>query len=76
MPIRTDRIALRVASALLLHQGELSVGDIASLPFVRSADETQAVVDLLLRNYDVEISTRKISSGAIPQWEQLIRLKT
>ena len=71
----TEDIGLKVASALLLHQGEASVKDIRAMPFFRSLDESEAVIKLLQITFDVEIYTKKVATWPIPQWEQLIRLK-
>ena len=75
MNIRTDEIGLKVVSALLLHYGELSMTDIRSLPFFVNPHESEAVIQFLLKRYDVEIYTKKVSSYPIPEWEEVIRLK-
>lgn len=76
MSLCTDRLGLKVASALLLHHGEVSVSDIRSLPFFVSPEEPESVIRAILSNYNVELYTRKVSSEPIPEWEQVIRLMT
>ena len=75
MNIETDKLGLRVATALLLHHGEVSTNDIRSLPFFLNPDEPEAVIQSIIRNYTVEIYMKKVSSAPIPEWEEVIRLK-
>jgi len=75
MTIRADRLALRVASALLLHEGELALTDIRSLPFYESPEDPEGVIEAIIRNYDVEVYTKRIASTPVPEWEKVIRLR-
>jgi hypothetical protein len=75
MNIRLNEIGFRFASALLLHRGELSIGDIRALPFFSSPDESEAVIEALLKNFKVERYTKMVASRPIPEWEEIIRLK-
>ncbi len=74
MDIESGGIGLRFASALLLHHGEVSVGDIRALPFFTRPDESEAVIKALLENFKVEIYTKKVASWPIPEWEEIIKL--
>jgi len=75
MNIRSDKIGLRLASALLLHYGEVSVGDIRALPVFSRPEEAEAVIRALINNFKVEIYTKKVASKPIPEWEEIIRLQ-
>jgi len=68
-------IALRLASALLLHNGELSINDIAALPMVEDEEDIFLILSLLLQNFDAEIQQRRVKSSSLPAWEEFITLK-
>ena len=74
MNIEASEIGLRFASALLLHRGEISISDIRALPFITHPDESDAVIGALLKNFNVEIYTKKVASHPIPEWEEIIKL--
>jgi hypothetical protein len=73
---RTAEIGCKVAGALLLYNGEISKEDIRSLRFFENYEESEIVIEYILTNFDVEVYTKKITSEPIPQWEEVIRLKT
>lgn len=68
-------ISTKLARALLLYQGELTVSEIKALPFVRNNNDVALVVAWLQTNYDVECYLRKINSVPISEWEQVISLR-
>jgi len=70
-----ENIGFKVASALLLHHGELSVEQIKAMPFFRNSDESKAVIRLLQLKFNVETYTKKVTAQPIPQWEEVMRLK-
>ncbi len=72
---RTQDIGLKLASALLVYHGELSLNDIRSMPFFSSSDEAKLVIKALETNFKTERYTTKVASYPIPQWEDVIRLK-
>lgn len=75
MKFRTQDLGLRLASALLMHHGELSVEDIRAMPFFKNFDESEAVIKALQRLFNAEIYTKKVTAWPISQWKELIRLK-
>jgi len=76
MRYRAEDIGLKFATALLLHRGELSVEDIRAIPFFRSSDDSEAVIKALQANFVVDTYTRKVAAHPIPQWEEIIKLRT
>lgn len=71
---RTQNIGLKLASALLVYHGELSVKDIRAMPFF-TLDESEVVIKALETTFNTERYTRKVTAQPIPQWEDVIRLK-
>lgn len=71
----TQNIGLKLAGALLVYHGELSVNDIRAMPFFSSSDELELVIKVLETSFKTERYTRKVTSQPIPQWEDVIRLK-
>ncbi len=75
MKYKTQDLGLRLASALLMHHGEIFVEDIRAMPFFKNLDESEAVIKALQKLFNVEIYTEKVAEWPIPQWKELIRLK-
>jgi hypothetical protein len=71
----TQNIGLKLAGALLVYHGELSVNDIRAMPFFSGSDESELVIKALETSFKTERYTRKVTSQPIPQWEDVIRLK-
>ena len=71
----TQNIGLKLAGALLMYNGELSVNDIRAMPFFSGSDESELVIKALETSFKTERYTRKVTSQPIPQWEDVIRLK-
>jgi len=76
MITNTEEIGIKVASALLLQYGELSIEDIRAIPFLSYPDEVEKVVQQLTQLFNVEIYQKQISTDPIPEWEKIIKLKT
>jgi hypothetical protein len=75
MEFQTERIGLKLASAMLLHLGEISVKDIRAMPFFTNPDQIENVLEFLMRTFNAEIHSRRVASYPIPEWEQVIRLR-
>lgn len=75
MNVGTENVGLKLVSALLLHHGKLSVRDIQAMPLFLKPNETEAVVEFLLRTFDAEIYSQLVASEPIPEWERIIRLR-
>ena len=70
-----ENIGFKLASALLLQHGELSIEDIQAMPFLTQPSEADNIIKGLLGTFDAEIYPIKVSSFPTPQWEQIIRLR-
>ena len=66
--IDTYSVAVKLAGMLLLHDGEITVGEIESLPFVNNRQEAIAIAQKLAKafesDYQVEVSSGLGQSGA------------
>ena len=75
MSTTTEKIGVKLASALLLHYGELSIEDIRAMPFLTQPDEAEIVIRRLSEMFNVEIYSKKVSSYPMPEWEKMMRIK-
>ena len=66
--------ALKIASAILMKKGEVSLGEIEALPFIDRDFDPQIIANALRQMYDVEVISRKTSSIPYMQWDNVIRL--
>lgn len=66
-------IPTRLATALLLGRGEISLGEIRALPLVEDEDFALAIADLLAHKFTVECYERQVGRSAA-QFEDVIRL--
>ena len=66
-------IPTRLAAALLLDRGEISLGEIRALPLVEDESVALAIADLLAQNFKVERSERRVGQS-VSQFEDVIRL--
>lgn len=66
--------ALKIASAILIKKGEVSLGEIEAFPFIDRDFDPQIIANALKQMYDVEVISRKISSFPYMQWDNIIRL--
>jgi hypothetical protein len=76
MNTTTEKVGIKVASALLLQYGELSTEDIRAIPFLSHPGEAERVIQHLLQLFNVEIYQKQISSYPMLEWEEIIKLKT
>lgn len=67
-----DDIRLRLAAALLLQYGEISMSEIEALPLVESKDVAEALADELIGSLGAEIYQRR--DGLT--WEYCLRLSS
>jgi len=75
MSSTAEIIGIKLASALLLQHGELSLEDIQAIPFLTQPSEAETIIKSLLGTFDAEIYQKKVTSYPTPQWEQVIRLR-
>ncbi len=67
--------ALKIASNLLVKNGEVSKSDIETLPFWDSDLDASIVVNALNQMFDVEVINKRKPSSSFLNWESIIRLK-
>ena len=65
-------ISIRLAAALLLQRGEISISDIQALPFVENDDAVKVIVESLSSIYHVE---RCQYRAATHKWEDILRIR-
>ena len=70
----TYEVGTRLAAALLLRHGELSLSDIEALPSVEDEEMALAIVGRLQSLFNVESHQRRIP-GTNGAWEMVIELK-
>lgn len=75
MSSAAETIGIKLASALLLQHGELSLEDIQAMPFLIQPGEVETVIKSLLSTFNVEVYQKMVTSYPTPQWEQVIRLR-
>lgn len=68
-----SKIPTRLAAALLLQRGEISLGEIRALPLVENEDFALAIADVLAQNFKVERYERYTDQSA-SQIDDVIRL--
>lgn len=73
--INEEKVALKISAILLLKNGEISIKDIRSIPFLKEDFNVKIIVNTLLKLYDSELVTKKIPSDSFLQWEEVIQLK-
>ena len=72
--IDTYNLILKVASALLIQNREISVDEIRAFPFV-DTESVEIIKQTLLSLFDADIHQRKKSDSVIPQWEEVVVLR-
>lgn len=68
-------VSLKLVMSILNNHGEVSVGDIEAIPFVESEQDVEMILNYLLRNEQVEVVQRKVSSWPIMRWERIVQKK-
>ena len=71
--VNCSAIPTRLAAALLLDRGEISLGEIRALPLVEDEDFALAIADILAYKFKVERYERQVGRSA-SQFEDVIRL--
>lgn len=64
-----------MAEALLVSDGEISLGQIRALPFVEDETQVENIVNSLVKEFETEYQLRRTSSSSISEWEEVIILK-
>lgn len=66
----------RMASAILLHRGEITISDIRALPLIgdESIETTEYIASILVNSFDAERFQRRTHESNIG-WEEVISLR-
>lgn len=67
-------VGVRLAAALLLKDGTISLSDIEALPVVESREDALRIVSQLVRMMDIEERAERVP-GRIGGWETVLRLR-
>jgi len=67
-------INLRIASAILLGEGKLSLSKIRALPYIDS-ESADLIKNTLIQLYDVDIKQQKHNKSGLPYWEDILVLR-
>ena len=71
---KVNNISLKLAAALLLQKGELTISDIRALPFVDSEEFAKVIAFSLQNRFNAEWGQRKIQTSGVSHWEDVLLL--
>ena len=74
--VDTEQVAVRLAAALLLSNGEVSYSEISSMPFVQSHEEVVEVMATLLDRFDAELANKVVPKQLVSVSEAVVRLRS
>lgn len=72
--IEIETLALRLAEAMLLHKGEISISDIEAIPFISQPKDAELIAKYLRAKFKTKVSTVRNRQDEINAWEELITL--
>ncbi len=72
---KEKNLALYISANILIKKGEISTKDINSLPFLSENFDSNLIISSLLKMYDAELISNKVSSKPFLRWEETVRLK-
>jgi hypothetical protein len=75
MELRTEEIGFKIAAALLLHNGEISVSDIKAIPFVTNPDQAKYTVEYLMKTFDARKFSKLVARQPMLEWDEVISLR-
>lgn len=71
-----NNLATRLAAALFLKRGEISLSDIEALPFVEDEYEAANIARRLMEMFDTDMRRRRLGgSTRASDWEEVIVLR-
>lgn len=70
------RIPIKLATALLLNEGQISISDIEALPLVEDEQMAYDIARYLADRFDTYASQREISGAAGFSWEEVLVLRS
>ena len=67
-------IALKLAEALLLYKGEISIRDIEAIPLLDDIRDAELIARHLRSKFKTKLTILRTHRGEIDSWEELIKL--
>ena len=75
MNFRAEDVGLKVASALLIHKKEITVGDIRAIPFFTDSEQVKGAVEYLMQTFNARMYSRQVAKHPMLEWEEVISLR-
>ncbi len=72
--VNIQNIALKLAEAILIHKGEITIDDIKAMPMVDDPQLAILIAEYLAAKFKTEITTDKKKQKGRGSWEQQIIL--
>lgn len=74
--VEIETLALKLAEALLMYRGEISIKDIEAIPFLTNPEDAELIAKYLRSKFKTEVSmVRNKDKEKEPSgWEELITL--
>lgn len=72
--VEAETLALKIAEALLLYKGEISIRDIQAIPFLAHPEDAELIANFLRAKFKTKISTIRNKQEEVNAWEELITL--
>jgi hypothetical protein len=69
-----ETLALRLAEAMLLYKGEISIRDIEAIPFLSHPRDAELIAEYLRAKFKTKASTVRKKQEELNVWEELITL--
>lgn len=69
-----ETLALKLAEALLLHRGEISMTEIEAIPFLTDHKDAELIANYLRAKFKTRVSTERNRGEKASPWEELITL--
>ena len=67
-------IALKLAEALLLYKGEISIKDIEAIPLLDDIRDAELIARYLRSKFKTKLTALRTHGEEIDSWEELIKL--
>lgn len=70
-----EALPIKLAEALLLCKGKISIKDIEAMPFLDDPKDADLIVSYLINKFKTKVSAIRIQRDEINAWEELITLE-
>ena len=67
-------IALKIAEALLLYKGEISIKDIEAIPLLDDIRDAELIAKYLRAKFKTKLIASRTQQGETSSWEEVIKL--